>query len=61
MDLRSIKDTNDQEVLEHCVEKDLKIAARRAKEGTIRPSILHAVNRLIQIEAEKERSKKEPK
>lgn len=58
MDLRSIKDTNDQEVLEHRVEK---VAARREREGIIRPSILHAVNRLVQIEAEKKRSKKEPK
>jgi len=57
MDLRYIKDTNDQEVLEHHV----KVAACRAKEGIIRPSILKAVSKLVKQEAEKERSKKEPK
>lgn len=67
MDIPSIKDIHDQEVLEHCVEKkntmtqkDMEIAARRAREGIIRPSILDAVNKLAETH-EKKRSKKEPK
>ena len=65
MDIPSIKDINDQEVLEHCVIhitlEQYEVAARRAREGTIRQSILDLVNKLVKIEAEKERSKKQLK